>query len=107
MGVAQEINGLAADAWSTSGSIRPSLRTHPLKACNKRNTVPVYDAAFVQVEDCWEELADEWTRGTLAKTAVLLAFDVRQQLAAASVLRHQTVQRRRLRQQHHQLIHIR
>ena len=54
------------------------------------------DAALVKVEDGGEELADERAGSALAETAVLLALDVRQQFSAASVLRHQTVQRRRL-----------
>jgi len=56
----------------------------------------VDDAALVKVEDGGEELADERAGSALAETAVLLALDVRQQFSAASVLRHQTVQRRRL-----------
>ena len=54
------------------------------------------DAALVKVEDGGEELADERAGSALAETAVLLALDVRQQFSAASVLRHQTVQSRRL-----------
>ena len=63
--------------------------------------IPVYNAALVQVEDCGEELANEGTRSTLAKTTILLALDVCEQFTAAGVLRHQTVQGRRLHHHHH------
>ena len=61
----------------------------------------MYDAALVQVEDCGQELTNERTRSALAEPTVLLTLDVRQQFAAACVLRYQAVQRSRLHHQQH------
>ena len=56
----------------------------------------MHDASLVDVAKRGDELTNERSGDVVVESAVLLALDVRQQLAALGVLRHQTVQRRRL-----------